>query len=584
MKHTKFTKLVSVVLAVCVMLLGAISVSAEPYVTAEQDIKSTKITVNGFTEDINLAGITLVLLDPTVVDDPETEADEVKAAVDAMLAAGEWDEAVVVSVDQVYANADGTYTHEFVLKTDAAFGEYTLVATSNDIAETTFYFASPETRKGALSDILVPEVEEGETIEEVIVGIIDAQGENLGIDTEFWEALGEVEGAQEAAAAAINQNGALGEMDPEALTDEDIANAAAQINAEALNAALNAGLIDDIADQKDKIENKEAVEAYEDLSEDAQDYAMDLISEKGYESAADMEEALAEAVEIAFMVVDGATDLEKFGESAEALGLDKADKYSGLTDTQKRAVADKVAEAKPDTWTKLNDAFKAKVGEYTTVKEEKPKEPTYVTSGGGGGGSSSKDEEEKPAEDETPQVTYIDLDGYDWAKEAIYSLSEKKILAGYGDGIFNPANQIKREEFAKVIVTAIYGEEAINADKVPSFADAKSGWYTPYVGYAESTGLIKGISETEFGVGKNITRQDIMTILYRVMIAKGYNANTTAIAYGDAAQIADYAKDAVFALANAGVVGGYEDGSVRPANQATRAEVAVMIDKFMKLF
>ncbi|MBQ5883517.1 MAG: hypothetical protein IIW72_03215 [Clostridia bacterium] len=109
MKHTKISKLVSVVLAVCVMLLGAVSVSAESYVNAVQDIASTKIAVTGFTEDINLAGITLVLLDPTVKDDPETEADEVKAAVDAMVAGGTWDEAVVVSVDQVYANADLQY-------------------------------------------------------------------------------------------------------------------------------------------------------------------------------------------------------------------------------------------------------------------------------------------------------------------------------------------------------------------------------------------------------------------------------------------------------------------------------------------
>ena len=591
MKHTKISKLVSVVLAVCVMLLGAVSVSAESYVNAVQDIASTKIAVTGFTEDINLAGITLVLLDPSIKDDPETEADEVKAAVDAMVEGGTWDEAVVVSVDQVYANADGTYTHEFILKTDAAFGEYTLVATSNDVAETTFYFASPETRKGALADILEAEATGEATVEEVIVAIIDLQGENLGIDTEFWAELEEAAGAKEDVATAVSKNEVLKDMNPDELTDEDIAAAAAEINAEALTVALNEALIEDIADYEDKVKDAEAMAEYKELTEEAKEYAMDLITDKGYKSAAKMEEAFAQAVEIAFMTVDGVTDLEKFAESANDLGLEKAEYFDDLTDTQKRAVADAVAAAKAKNLTDINKAFKTEVGKYTTVKEEKPKEPTYITSGGGGGGGSSSNKDEKEEETTTPepevvtpQVTYIDLDGYDWAKDAIYSLSEKKILAGYGDGIFNPANQIKREEFAKVIVTAIYGEEAVNANKAPSFADAKSGWYTPYVGYAESTGLIKGVSATEFGIGNNITRQDIMTILYRVMLAKGYSANTTAIAYGDAASIADYAKDAVFALANAGVVGGYEDGSIRPTNQATRAEVAIMVDKFMKLF
>ena len=446
-----------------------------------------------------------------------------------------------------------------------------------------------------MEDILEAEPEDDETVEEAIVGIIDANGENLGIDTEFWASLEEVEGAKEEAAAAIKENEILADMDSENLTDEDIANAAAQINAEALTAALNAGIIDDITEQEDKVADKEAIEEYKDLTEKAQEYAMELISEKGFSSAAAMEEALAEAVEIAYMVVDGVIDLDKFAESAADLDLEGAANFGDLTDTQKRTVADVIAEAADDisgaedVLDKINSIFKAEVGKYTTVKEEKPKEPTYITSGGGGGGGSSNKEEEKEEEpedktEETPSVEYIDLNGYDWAKDAIYSLSEKNVLAGYGDGIFNPSNQIKREEFTKVIIAALYGEEAINADKAPSFMDAKAGWYTPFVGYAESTGLIKGISTTEFGVGNNITRQDIMTILYRVMISKGYNANTAAVAYGDAAQIADYAKDAVFALANAGVVGGYEDGTVRPAGQATRAEVAVMVDKFMKLF
>ncbi len=585
MKRTKFSKLVSVMLAVCVMLLGVATVSAETeaeteakaYVNAEQDLKSTKVTVDGFTANINRAGVTLVVLGPDL-DDPETpEKNEAEEKVDSMIDAGVWDEKVVASVGQVFAENKGEnkgkYTYEFVLKTDATSGEYILIATSNDIAETTFYFANPGDITKALQDILdaKPNEETGETIEEVIVGIIDDNGKALGIDADFWSELSDA--AKIDAADAIKT--ALGKM-----TDKEDVEKVKQIDAEALTAALNAGEVEDIETQESKVTDKEAIKEYRALTDDAKKYAMDLISNKGYDSAANMEDALAEAVEIAFMVVDGTTDLEKFGQSAEALGLEKAENFGDLTDTQKRAVADAVAAAAnqiseaEDAGAKLDTIFKTEVGKYITVTEEKPKEPTYISNGGGGNGN----------KEEKPQITYIDLGGYDWAKDAIYSLSEKNVLAGYGDGIFNPSNQIKREEFTKVIVAALYGEEAINTNKASGFADAKSGWYTPFISYAESIGLIKGVSETEFGVGNNITRQDIMTILYRAMQSKGYRANTTAVAYGDAAEIADYAKDAVFALANAGVVGGYEDGYIRPAGQATRAEVAVMVDKFMKLF
>ncbi len=573
MKHTKFSKLVSVVLVVCMMMLSAVSVAAAPSITAKQDITTTKITVEGITEDINLAGVALVLLAP--------EADE--AAVDAMIETGVWDEAVVADMGQVFANADGSYTYEFILADDAAYGEYTIVATSNDVAQTTIYFAAPGTRKNALADILDAEATEDETVEEVIVGIIDAQGVNLGIDTDFWANLDD--DVKEDAADAIKANEVLKAMDSEALTEEDIGVAAKQIDAEALTAALNAEIIDNIADYADKVEDKEALANYEGLSDEAQDYAMDLISGKDYDSAADMEDAFAIAAKIAFMVKDGTTDMDKYAEFAKDLGLDNADKFEELTATQQRGVINSVKNASPATVNALNTAFKNAVASYDKSNSTQGSgsgsgsgSPSYITSGGK---EDEADDNHTDSLGSETEVKYIDLAGYEWAEEAIYALSKKGILAGYGDGIFGPSNQIKREEFAKIIVAALYGDEAVNADKVPSFADAQNGWYSPFVGYAEFSGLVKGISESEFGVGANIKRQDIMTILYRVMVANGVAVNTTPIAYGDAADISDYAKDAVFALANAGVVGGYEDGSMRPLGEATRAEVAVMIYRFL---
>ena len=52
--------------------------------------------------------------------------------------------------------------------------------------------------------------------------------------------------------------------------------------------------------------------------------------------------------------------------------------------------------------------------------------------------------------------------------------------------------------------------------------------------------------------------------------------------FTDAETISDYARDAVDAMAKAGIVNGYEDGSFGAKKQATRAEVAVMLDRFLK--
>lgn len=567
MKRTKFSKLVSVVMVACMMMLSVVSAGAAASVTGKQDITTTKITVEGITEDINMAGVALVLLSPDVTDE----------AVAEMIENGVWDEEVVASVGQTFADAEGNYTYEFTLASDAAYGEYRIVATSNDVAETTVYFASPATRKSALEKILKA------TDDATVIKVIDDEGVNLGVDTEFWASLDDE--AKKDAADAIRTNDVLGDMNADALTEADIATAAAEIDAESLTAALNAGMIDDLSDYADKISNEEAMEIYEGLSDTAKAYAVDLVSNKNYKQAADMEEALGVMVKIAFIVNDGTTNIETVKDYASDLSLDKATAFANLTAKQQREVLSAVKSAKPTTVSALNTAFKTAVASYESQGGG--------NGGNGGSGSSSiitsggsKEETDNNTTDSLgsdTEIVYIDLGGYDWAEDAIYALSKKGILAGYGDGIFGPSNQIKREEFAKIIVAALYGQEAIDADKVPSFADAQNGWYSPFVGYAEGTGIVKGISAEEFGVGRNIKRQDIMTILYRVMVAYGIDVNTTAIAYGDAADIDDYAKDAVYALANAGVVGGYEDGSMRPQGEATRAEVAVMIYKFLNI-
>ena len=66
MKHTKFSKLVSAVMVVAMIMLSAITSYAAPSVTAEQDITKTEITVRGITEDFDKAGIAIVLLAPDV--------------------------------------------------------------------------------------------------------------------------------------------------------------------------------------------------------------------------------------------------------------------------------------------------------------------------------------------------------------------------------------------------------------------------------------------------------------------------------------------------------------------------------------
>ena len=109
-----------------------------------------------------------------------------------------------------------------------------------------------------------------------------------------------------------------------------------------------------------------------------------------------------------------------------------------------------------------------------------------------------------------------------------------------------------------------------------SFADLPNGYYyTGYAQWANIFGIMNGVSSTAFRPNDNITRQDICVLLYRYLI--NYVGRPMAVGSGsfsDDAGISSYAKSAVYAMKEAGIISGYPDNTFRPQAYATRAEVA----------
>ncbi len=186
-----------------------------------------------------------------------------------------------------------------------------------------------------------------------------------------------------------------------------------------------------------------------------------------------------------------------------------------------------------------------------------------ITIGGGGAVTPDVDENKE-------KLTFKDLGNYGWAKDAIYSLVDDGVLSGFGDETFRPGEKVTREQFVTMLVNRY--QKATKAD-ITKFADVKAGaWYYDYVAIGVGSGMVYGLSETEFGVGKPITRQDLAVMAYRAMGSQ-YVA-TGDIALRDIDSVAGYARTAVEALYEMGIVSGDENGNFRPADNATRAEAA----------
>ena len=175
---------------------------------------------------------------------------------------------------------------------------------------------------------------------------------------------------------------------------------------------------------------------------------------------------------------------------------------------------------------------------------------------------------------------FRDVSSSHWANEYIEELASKNIIGGYDDGTFKPNNSVTREEFVKMIIGAA---GLLSLDKECNFADVpNNAWYYDYVASAYATGIISGVDDAAFGIGTNITRQDVAVIAARVLAYLGKTPTaTTETTLTDVDTVADYATDSVKLLNSIGIINGYDDGSFMPNNTLTRAEAATIICKLI---
>lgn len=171
---------------------------------------------------------------------------------------------------------------------------------------------------------------------------------------------------------------------------------------------------------------------------------------------------------------------------------------------------------------------------------------------------------------------FKDLAGYDWAKEAITGLYGKNIIQGKAAGVFAPQDNVTRAEFIKMLTAALDIQDGAGE---MNFSDVAQGdWSYPYIKKAYQAGIVKGISDTEFGGNAYISRQDMAVMVYRALEAAGRSVTGAADEkFADDTSIAAYSNESVYTLKAMGVLNGDEQGRFNPMNHANRAEAVKVI-------
>ena len=175
---------------------------------------------------------------------------------------------------------------------------------------------------------------------------------------------------------------------------------------------------------------------------------------------------------------------------------------------------------------------------------------------------------------------FTDVPQGHWANEAVGFVYEKGLMSGTDKTIFSPNDPTTRG----MIVTILYrleGEPSASNDG--TFTDVDSGtWYTDPIAWAAANGVVEGTTPTTFAPNAPVTREQMATILYRYLAAKGYDVTARADLsdYTDAEKISAYAKDAM-SWANAlGLITGDTPATLTPQASATRAQVATILMRF----
>ena len=168
-------------------------------------------------------------------------------------------------------------------------------------------------------------------------------------------------------------------------------------------------------------------------------------------------------------------------------------------------------------------------------------------------------------------ATFSDFNENHWAFPYVNELVANGVVNGYEDGTYRPEANVTRAELAKLLV-AQFGE---SLEK--EFSDvAETAWYYDYVTMSGSYFLAEGT----FNPQAQATREEVA---YAIYMAKNLNVAKNPATFTDAANIASVYQAAVAAVAEQGIITGYPDGSFAPKNNITRAEVATVLSRAIKL-
>ncbi|MFR7350241.1 S-layer homology domain-containing protein [Peptoniphilus sp.] len=160
-----------------------------------------------------------------------------------------------------------------------------------------------------------------------------------------------------------------------------------------------------------------------------------------------------------------------------------------------------------------------------------------------------------------------------WTPAELNARDHFSYIKGYGDNTFGPNRTITRAEVAMIFARLSINQSVSGA---PQFKDVKAGdWYKTAVDIVARQGVVKGYEDGTFRPNQPITRREFAAIAAR------YAGNIDTWKTFRDVPPTDWAYTLINRVAGAGWINGYEDGTFRPNNNITRAEVVAIVNRML---
>ena len=175
---------------------------------------------------------------------------------------------------------------------------------------------------------------------------------------------------------------------------------------------------------------------------------------------------------------------------------------------------------------------------------------------------------------------FADVNSSNWFFEYVAWVYTNNLMGGTSPASFMPNAPMTRS----MLVTVLHRHAGLPSSGKPNlFKDVPNGgWYTDAVSWGAENEIVSGTSSVEFSPNRNITREQLVTMLYRYALYCGLDvsAQSNLNSFPDAATIADYAIIPMCWAVEMQIITGRTGGVLDPKSPASRAEVAAILQRY----